>query len=498
MKFIIAAEQSSTCSRASAIDIDNGYLIRAHSQFDLPVYYPALGWMEYDPVEIYSSQTRAISEAISQANVVASDISAVGIANQRGTAVIWDRETGLPIYNAVARACCRSEEICRDLKERGLESFVRDRTGQIIGTQCAGPKYSWILDHVKGAREKAQKGRLLCGTIDSWLVYCMTNGAVHITDYTNASYTMLFNLHTLEWDKDLCRELSVPIQMLPAVVSSCEQVGTYNIDGHEVPIAGIAADQQAILFGQTCFDMGQCKDTYDSDNTILVQTEEKLFLNKKGLVSTIAAGDRSKISYALEGCVYANGGILQWLRDEMRFIDDPQDADYFAEKVHDSAGVYIIPHQKEGVPWWDTSLRGAIIGITQHTNRNCLIRAALESIAYQNYTVIRAIGSVLGQRISELHVDGAISTNSFLMQLQSNISNIKVIRPAFRDITVLGAAYLAALSVGVADRQIIINNYYFGKCFTSSMSEEKRNLYLNGFDKAVRYTDLVTGDCVFG
>ena len=447
-KYILALDQGTTSSRA--ILFDDKQNIAAVSQKEFTQLYPKEGWVEHNPMEIWSSQYAVMMEVIAQSNIRAADLAAIGITNQRETTILWDRETGMPIYNAIVWQCRRTAPIVDGLVAQGLTDHIRQTTGLLPDAYFSATKIRWILDHVDGAQERAEKGEILFGTVDSWLLWKLTGGAVHATDVTNASRTMLFDIHKLDWDDTLLKALNIPRAMLPEVRSSSEIYGYTEIQGVKVPIAGMAGDQQAALFGQTCFDPGDAKNTYGTGCFLLMNTGDTPCESKNGLVTTIAVGLGGKVQYALEGSVFVGGAVIQWLRDEMRLFSESRDAEYYAQKVPDNGGVYLVPaFTGLGAPNWDMHARGCIVGITRGTRREHIIRAAQESIAYQVADLVKAMEADTGLELSALKADGGASRDRFLMQFQADIIGCQVRRPVIRETTALGAAYLAGLAVGV-------------------------------------------------
>ena len=488
-RYVIALDQGTTSSRAIIFDEHQNIVELAQREFTQ--LYPKPGYVEHDPMEIYSTQYSVLNEVIAKSGIDPEDIAAIGITNQRETTIVWDKATGRPVYNAIVWQCRRTAPICEELVRRGLGDTVHRKTGLIIDAYSSGTKIKWILDHVEGAREKAERGELLFGNVDSWLVWKLTGGRVHVTDYTNASRTMLFNIHTLSWDKELCAELGVPLSMLPQVRRSSGIFGFTNLGGTEVPIAGIAGDQQAALFGQTCFAEGDVKNTYGTGCFMLMNTGRTACESRNGLVTTIAAStEETGVQYALEGSVFVGGAVMQWLRDELGLIRESSDASYFSQKVKDSNGVYIVPaFTGLGAPYWDMYARGIIVGLTRGVTRNHIIRAANESIAYQCRTLLKAMEQDTGRTISELRVDGGASADRFLMQFQSDIMNVRVRRPMIRETTALGAAYLAGLATGVwRDLDDIRSQWTLDSTFEPDMDEETRERLCRGFDRAVALT----------
>lgn len=484
-KYIIALDQGTTSSRA--ILFDNEQNIVQIAQKELTQFYPQPGWVEHDPMEIYSSQVAVMTEVLLQAGISIKEVAAIGITNQRETAIIWDKQTGRPIHNAIVWQCRRTAEICEQLKADGHEPYIRETTGLLADAYFSGTKIKWLLDHVPDARERAENGELLFGTVDSWLVWKMTGGRVHITDYTNAARTMLFNIKTLSWDEKMLEILNIPRCILPEIRSSSEIYGTVNIFGSEIPIAGIAGDQHAALFGQTCFEPGDVKNTYGTGCFMLMNTGKELCRSQNGMLTTIAIGLPGKVQYAIEGSIFVGGAVIQWLRDELRFISESADSEYFAKKVKNNGGVYIVPaFTGLGAPHWDMYARGAIFGLTRGTGRNHIIRAALESIAYQSKEVLDAIVADTGISVSELRVDGGASANNFLMQFQADLLNLSVRRPMIRETTALGAAYLAGLAVGIwKDTDEIKHQWTLDKMFLPETDETTRVKNWTGWQKAV-------------
>ena len=447
-KYILALDQGTTSSRA--ILFDDKQNIAAVSQKEFTQLYPKEGWVEHNPMEIWSSQYAVMMEVVAQSNIRAADLAAIGITNQRETTILWDRETGMPIYNAIVWQCRRTAPIVDGLVTQGLTDHIRQTTGLLPDAYFSATKIRWILDHVDGAQERAEKGEILFGTVDSWLLWKLTGGAVHATDVTNASRTMLFDIHKLDWDDTLLKALNIPRAMLPEVRSSSEIYGYTEIQGVKVPIAGMAGDQQAALFGQTCFDPGDAKNTYGTGCFLLMNTGDTPCESKNGLVTTIAVGLGGKVQYALEGSVFVGGAVIQWLRDEMRLFSESRDAEYYAQKVPDNGGVYLVPaFTGLGAPNWDMHARGCIVGITRGTRREHIIRAAQESIAYQVADLVKAMEADTGLTLSALKADGGASRDRFLMQFQADIIGCQVRRPVIRETTALGAAYLAGLAVGI-------------------------------------------------
>lgn len=484
-RYLLALDQGTTSSRAILFDENQNIVSVAQKEF--AQYYPQAGWVEHNPMEIYSSIYGVMMEVISQADIHAADIAAIGITNQRETTIVWDKTTGKPIHNAIVWQCRRTAAICEDLERRGLRDYIKKTTGLVPDAYFSGTKIQWLLDNVEGAREKAERGELLFGTVDTWLVWKLTDGKVHVTDYTNASRTMLYDIHKLRWDERLLKELGIPASMLPEVRNSSEIYGTCNIQGVQVPIAGIAGDQQAALFGQCCFTPGDAKNTYGTGCFLLMNTGSTAMESRHGLVTTIAVGLHGKVQYALEGSIFVGGAVIQWLRDELRFIREARDAEYFASKVPDTGGVYLVPaFTGLGAPHWDMYARGALVGLTRGTKPEHIIRAAQESIAYQSYDLVDAMEKDAGMTLSQLRVDGGASRDRFLMQFQSDILGKEVRRPVIRETTALGAAYLAGLAVGVwKSCDELKNLWHCDFTFKPEMAQEKREKLLRGWHKAV-------------
>lgn len=488
-QYIMALDQGTTSSRC--ILFDKGGNIKSVAQKEFTQYFPQEAWVEHDPMEIWSSQISVVSEAMARLRATAADIAAIGITNQRETTIVWDRNTGKPVYNAIVWQCRRTAAYCDTLKEKGFDKVIAEKTGLVVDAYFSGTKIKWILDNVEGARERAKKGELVFGTVDSWLVWNLTHGAVHVTDYTNASRTMLFNIHTLEWDDEILAELDIPKAMLPEVKpSSCVYGHTCEglISGGQVPIAGMAGDQQAALFGQCCFEPGKVKNTYGTGCFILMNTGEKAVASKNGLVTTIAWGVDGKVEYALEGSIFVAGAAIQWLRDGLRMIDNAAFTEAYANKVPDTNGVYVVPaFVGLGAPYWDQYARGIIVGLTRGVEKEHFIRATVESLAYQSIDVIRAMESDAGVALKEMRVDGGACANNFLMQFQADILGCNVIRPAMIESTALGAVYLAGLAVGYyKDKEDIIQNLTVDRAFEPNMEQETREKLLAGWNEAVK------------
>lgn len=461
------------------------------AQKEFRQFFPKPGWVEHDANEIWSTQLGVCVEAMSKIDASAADIAAIGITNQRETAIVWDKNTGEPVYHAIVWQCRRTSEYCDSLIEKGLKDSFRNKTGLVIDAYFSATKIKWILDNVKGARERAEKGDLLFGTVETWLIWKLTKGQVHVTDYSNASRTMLFNIQELKWDEEILKELDIPMSMLPEVKPSSQVYGLTDDSffGGPIPIAGAAGDQQAALFGQTCFKKGDAKNTYGTGCFLLMNTGDKPVFSNNGLVTTIAWGIDGRVEYALEGSIFVAGAAIQWLRDEMRFIDSAADSDYMARKEKDTNGCYVVPaFTGLGAPYWDQYARGTIVGITRGVNKYHIIRATLESIAYSANEVIKAMEADAGIPITNVKVDGGASANNFLMQSQSDISNVPIKRPACVETTALGAAYLAGLAVGYwKDQDDVINNWSIDRTFDPEISDEERAKKIKGWNKAVKY-----------
>lgn len=489
-KYIMALDAGTTSNRCILFN-EKGEMCSA-AQKEFTQYFTQPGWVEHDANEIWSTQLGVVVEAMNKIGASAKDIAAIGITNQRETAIVWDKETGEPIYNAIVWQCRRTSDYCDKLKEDGMTEFFRRKTGLIIDAYFSATKVKWLLDNVKGAREKAEEGRLLFGTVETWLIWKLTKGKVHVTDYSNASRTMLFNINTLEWDDEILEKLQIPKKMLPEVKpSSCVYGMTdSSFFGDEIAIAGAAGDQQAALFGQTCFQKGEAKNTYGTGCFLLMNTGEEPVFSNHGLVTTIAWGLDGKVNYALEGSIFVAGAAIQWLRDEMKLIDSAKESESMAQKVKDTNGCYVVPaFTGLGAPHWDQYARGTIVGITRGVNRYHIIRATLESLAYQVHEVLEAMKADSGISIPALKVDGGASANNFLMQVQADIMNAPVIRPRCVETTAMGAAYLAGLAVSYwADKEDVVKNWQKDESFVPEITEEEREKRIKGWNKAVKYS----------
>jgi len=484
-KYILSLDQGTTSSRAILFDHEQN--IAAVEQKEFTQIYPHEGWVEHDPLEIYSTQYTVMADLIRNARINIKDIAAIGITNQRETTILWDKHTGEPIYNAIVWQCRRTSAITDALVKDGLGDYIKKTTGLIPDAYFSGTKIKWILDNVQGARERAQKGEILFGTVDTWLIWKLSGGKAHVTDYTNASRTMIFDIHKLDWDGKLLDALSIPRAILPEVKPSGAIFGMADIDGVQIPIAGNAGDQQAALFGQCCFEKGDVKCTYGTGCFLLMNTGSNAAASANGLLTTIAAGFDKKVQYALEGSVFTGGAVIQWLRDEMRLITDSADSEYFAGRVNDTGGVYLIPaFTGLGAPYWDMYARGCIVGITRGTKRVHIIRAAQESIAYQVMDLLKAMENDLGIKLTELKVDGGASRDKFLMQFQSDICDINIVRPAVKETTALGAAQLAGITAGFwKDQNEVKKLWQRQAVFESRMDAKKRDELIEGWHKAV-------------
>jgi len=487
MNYVIALDQGTTSSRAVLFD-ERGH-IKGIAQQEFRQIFPRPGWVEHDPKEIWSSQMGVLQKLIQENNIKASSIKAIGITNQRETTIVWDRKTGVPVYNAIVWQDKRTAPLCEDLKERGLESYVRENTGLVIDSYFSATKVRWILDNVEGVRARAEKGELAFGTVDSWLIWNLTGGESHVTDYTNASRTLLYNIRNLDWDAKLLKELDIPASMLPEVLPSAAHFGSWQANGAEVPIMGVAGDQHAALFGQACFEPGMVKNTYGTGCFMLMNTGDRIQISKHGLVTTIAWGMNGKVEYALEGSVFIAGAAVQWLRDSLHMIDQSKDSEYFASKALGSNDVYVVPaFAGLGAPYWDMYARGAIFGLTRDTGKDHIIKATLESMAYQTRDVLEAMQQDSGIPLSTLKVDGGASANNVLMQFQADILGASVERPAVIESTAMGAAFLAGIASGMWTKKDIVSARTIDRTFTPNMDEETRLRLYKGWLRAVERT----------
>ena len=487
-KYIMALDQGTTSSRAILFDKEGNVV--ATSQKEFTQFYPKIGWVEHNPMEIWGSQSGVMREVLETNSIRPEEVCAIGITNQRETTIVWEKSTGKPVYNAIVWQCRRTSEICDELKEKGYEKLIKDKTGLILDAYFSATKIKWILDNIEGAREKAENGELLFGTVDTWLIWNLTRGKVHVTDYTNAARTMLYNIKELKWDDEILEILDIPKSMLPDVKPSSYIYGHTDegmLSGAQIPIAGCAGDQQAALFGQTCFEEGSAKNTYGTGCFMLMNTGENIVESKHGLLTTIAWGVDGKVEYALEGSIFIGGASIQWLRDELRVLYDAKQSEFYANSVKDTNGVYVVPaFAGLGAPYWDMYARGAIMGLTRGANRAHLVRATLESIAYQVKDVLNAMQEDSGLKLKDLRVDGGASSNNFLMQFQSDILDVNIDRPKVLETTALGAAYLAGLAVEFYNnKDEIKKSWIIDREFIPNMSDDKRNLLYKGWKKAV-------------
>ncbi len=484
----MALDQGTTSSRAILFDYEGK--IVATSQKEFTQIYPKAGWVEHDPMEIWGTQSGVAREVLERMAISPQDIAAIGITNQRETTIVWDKNTGKPVYNAIVWQCRRTAAICDELKTQGMADYIRENTGLVLDAYFSGTKIKWILDHVEGAKEKAEKGELLFGTVDSWLIWNLTRGKVHVTDYSNASRTMLYNIKQLKWDDKILKALEIPKSMLPEVKESSAVYGYTDhqtFGGADIPIAGAAGDQQAALFGQGCFKEGMAKNTYGTGCFMLMNTGDQFVQSKNGLLTTLAWGIDGKVEYALEGSIFVAGASVQWLRDELKIIRDAEDTEYLAKKVPNSNGVYVVPaFTGMGAPYWDMYARGAIVGLTRGAKAEHIIRATLESIAYQTRDVLEAMEQDSGIELKSLKVDGGAAMNNFLMQFQADILSVPVDRPKITETTALGAAYLAGLAVGFwKDKNEIESKWSVDTVFEPGMDHEEKERLYKGWKRAV-------------
>ncbi len=486
-KYIMALDQGTTGSRAIIFNHSGSIVSTASKEFKQ--IYPKPGWVEHDPMEIWSSQVEVAKDALDKAGLEAVDIAAIGITNQRETTIVWDKKTGKPVYNAIVWQCRRTAPICDQLKKKGLAEIIQKKTGLVVDAYFSGTKVKWILDNVSGARGRAEKKELLFGTVDSWLIWNLTKGKTHVTDYTNASRTMLFNIHNLDWDEEILTELDIPREILPKVLPSSYIYGHTDkeIFGAEIPISGDAGDQQAALFGQVCYEPGMAKNTYGTGCFILMNTGEKIVPSKNGLLTTIAWGVNGKVEYALEGSIFIGGAVVQWLRDEIKLIKSSDEIEKYARKVKDTHGVYLVPaFVGLGAPYWDMYARGVIVGLTRGAKKEHILRAAEEAIAYQSRDVLEVIQKDSGINLKKLKVDGGAVRDNFLMQFQSDILGVPVARPQIAETTALGAAYLAGLAVSYwKDKTEIAAKWKVDKEFSPNMEESLREDLYKGWKRAV-------------
>ncbi|WP_299105909.1 glycerol kinase GlpK [uncultured Tenacibaculum sp.] len=486
-KYIVALDQGTTSSRSVIIN-ESGEIIAMHQQ-EFAQIFPQSGWVEHNAEEILETQLITLKKAIQKANIQPSEIAGIGITNQRETTVVWNKNTGKPVYNAIVWQDKRTAHICENLKEKGLENHVRNTTGLVIDSYFSATKVNWILTHVKGARAEAAKGNLLFGTIDTWLLWNLTNGKVHATDYSNASRTMLYDIKNLQWDTKLLTELEIPKSMLPEVHPSSYHFGNYEIDGIQIPIAGIAGDQQSALFGQACFNKGEAKNTYGTGCFMLMNTGDQLEYSKNGLLTTIAWGIDNKVYYALEGSVFVAGSAIQWLRDGLQIIKDAKESEAFAKEVEGENPVYVVPaFAGLGAPYWDMYARGAVFGLTRDTGKNHLVKATLDALAYQTKDILDVMQKDSEVTLTSLKVDGGACANNYLMQFQADILDTEVERPEIIETTVMGAAYLAGICVGLWKQEDILTRRKIDQNFTPTFSSEKREKLYKKWQKAVERT----------
>lgn len=490
-KYILSLDQGTTSSRAILFN-KKGEIVHV-AQREFPQYFPKAGWVEHNANEIWGSVLSVIAEVLSDSGIKAEQIAGIGITNQRETTIVWDKETGLPVYNAIVWQSRQTSEICDELKEKGYNELFRDKTGLLLDPYFSGTKVKWILENVEGAREKAEQGKLLFGTVDTWLIWKLSGGRAHVTDYSNASRTLMYNIHELKWDNELLEILGVPESMLPEVRPSSEIYANtidYHFFGTEVPIAGVAGDQQAALFGQACFGEGMAKNTYGTGCFMLMNTGEKAVRSENGLLTTIAWGIDGKVNYALEGSIFVAGSAIQWLRDGLRMLKDAKDSEEYAARVPSTDGVYVVPaFVGLGTPYWDSDVRGAVFGLTRGTSKEHFIRATLESLAYQTKDVLSAMEADSGIELKTLRVDGGAVKNNFLMEFQSDILNVPVERPTINETTALGAAFLAGLAVGFWESSDEISTQWaIDKKFTPKMDEDNRAKLYSGWKKAIQAT----------
>jgi len=486
-EYIIALDQGTTSCRAVLVDAKGS--IQGITQEEFTQYFPKSGWVEHDPQEIWKTQWAVFQELIKTKEIKPSQIKGIGITNQRETTVVWDKDTGKPVYNAIVWQDKRTAPICEKLKKQGLQSYVKQNTGLVIDSYFSGTKIKWILDHVDGASEKARKGKLLFGTIDTWLIWKLTKGKVHATDYSNVSRTMLYNIQSLEWDDKLLDALEIPRNMLAEIKPSAGQFGSVELDGHEVPICGVAGDQQSALFGQACFEPGTAKNTYGTGCFLLMNTGTKMHHSHAGLITTLACSANGEVQYALEGSIFIGGAAVQWLRDGLRLIDTAPDSEYFAEKVTESQGVYVVPaFAGLGAPYWDMYARGAIFGLTRDTGKDHIIKATLQSIAYQTKDVLGAMQEDAGTELKTLNVDGGASNNDLLMQFQADILDTRVQQPANIEATAMRAAYLAGIATGMWTEKDIKEQRDIESLFEPDMADGMREGLYKGWKKAVKRT----------
>ncbi|MFJ8266561.1 glycerol kinase GlpK [Peribacillus asahii] len=487
-QYILSLDQGTTSSRA--ILFNRAGDIVHMSQREFTQYFPKPGWVEHNASEIWGSVLAVIASALAESGITPAQIAGIGITNQRETTVVWDKQTGVPIYHAIVWQSRQTQDICQQLKDQGYEKVIRDKTGLLIDAYFSGTKVKWILDHVEGAREKAEKGELLFGTIDTWLIWKLSGGRAHVTDYSNASRTLMYNIYDLKWDDELLKILTIPASMLPEVRPSSEVYAhtvSHHFFGHNIPIAGAAGDQQAALFGQACFEDGMAKNTYGTGCFMLMNTGERAVRSQHGLLTTIAWGINGKVEYALEGSIFVAGSAIQWLRDGLRMFKEAKDSEAYAKKVQSTDGVYVVPaFVGLGTPYWDSDVRGAVFGLTRGTSKEHFIRATLESLAYQTKDVLSAMEADSGISLKKLRVDGGAVQNDFLMGFQSDLLGVPVERPVISETTALGAAYLAGMAIGYWESQADIRKKWrLDREFSATMDEEQRKQLYEGWKKAV-------------
>ena len=489
-KYIMALDSGTTSNRCILFDHNGNICSVAQKEFTQ--IFPKPGWVEHDADEIFSTQLEVAKQALSNVGATAANIAAIGITNQRETTIVWNKHTGKPIHNAIVWQCRRTAGYCDQLRDNGLVPTIREKTGLVIDPYFSGTKIRWILENVPGAREQAENGELLFGTVETWLIWKLTKGKIHVTDYSNASRTMLFNIHTLQWDPEILAQLNIPVSMLPEPKPSSCVYGSTSAEffGAPIPIAGAAGDQQAALFGQTCFTPGDAKCTYGTGAFLLMNTGSTPILSQNGLVTTIAWGIGDSVTYALEGSIFIAGAAIQWLRDELRFIESAADSEYMAQKVKDTNGCYVVPaFTGLGAPYWDAYARGAVVGLTRGVNKYHIVRATLDSMNYQTNDVLQAMEADSGIRLAALKVDGGASANNYLVQTQADISGAPVLRPQCVETTAMGAAYLAGLAVGYwSDLEEVRRNWAVDRTFQPAISDEDRAARVKGWKKAVRCT----------
>ncbi|MDM8312819.1 MULTISPECIES: glycerol kinase GlpK [Clostridium] len=487
-KYIMALDQGTTSSRCILFS-ESGAIIST-SQKEFTQIYPNAGWVEHNPMEIWSTEYSVAIEAMAKIGAKSEDIAGIGITNQRETTIVWNKKTGIPVYNAIVWQCRRTSNFCDELRKKGFENIVKRKTGLILDPYFSGTKIKWILDNVEGAREEAEAGNLLFGTVDTWLIWNLTKGKVHATDYSNAARTMVYNIYDLKWDEELLEMLDIPISMMPEVLPSSNIYGVSDklLFGGEIPITGVAGDQQSALFGQTCYEEGTAKNTYGTGCFMLMNTGEKAVVSKNGLLTTIAWGADGKVEYALEGSVFVAGAAIQWLRDELRMIKSAADTEEYCLAVEDTNGVYMVPaFVGLGAPYWDPYARGTIVGLTRGAKKEHFIRAVVESLAYQSYDILKAMEEDSGITLKSLRVDGGASANNFLMQFQSNILGVDVLRPEIIETTAYGAACLAGLAIGLFEnKEEIKSKWTLSRKFSPSIQEKKKKELLLKWHEAVR------------